>query len=159
MAWTRVDGWVWVVAGIDHDTAEAWAQVAKVGDRFAALQPVYDAVTDRWAGSAQTSPAGSSCAMTGDPLSLGPRHRLAGLARDHRQPGVAGRAGDRRLRRALDPHPQRPVPVVQLDDTVEELRQAVASFVDRDNRSWLIQRHGHHTPKEAYQGAQSASAA
>jgi putative transposase len=48
MAWTRSDGWVWVFACIDHDTAEAWAQVAKIGDRFAALQPVYDAVVDRW---------------------------------------------------------------------------------------------------------------
>ena len=48
---------------------------------------------------------------------------------------------------------------VQLSDTVDELRQAVASFVDRYNSSWLIQRHGHHTPKEAYQAAQSASAA
>jgi hypothetical protein len=48
MAWTRVDGWVWVFACIDHYTAEAWAHVAKVGDRFAALQPIYDAVTDRW---------------------------------------------------------------------------------------------------------------
>jgi putative transposase len=48
MAWTRVDGWVWVFACIDHYTAEAWAHVAKTGDRFAALQPVYDAVIDRW---------------------------------------------------------------------------------------------------------------
>jgi putative transposase len=48
MAWTRDDGWVWVFACLDHDTAEAWAHVAKVGDRFAALQPVYDAVIDRW---------------------------------------------------------------------------------------------------------------
>ena len=48
MAWTRADGWVWVFACIDHYTAEAWAHVAKVGDRFAALQPVYDAVIDRW---------------------------------------------------------------------------------------------------------------
>jgi hypothetical protein len=39
MAWTRVDGWVWVVVCVDHSTAEAWAQVAKIGDRFAALQP------------------------------------------------------------------------------------------------------------------------
>jgi hypothetical protein len=36
---------------------------------------------------------------------------------------------------------------------VEELRQAMAGFVDRDNISWLIQRHGHRTPKEAYQTA------
>jgi hypothetical protein len=48
MAWTRSDGWVWVFAYVDHYTAEAWAHVAKVGDRFAALQPVYDAVIDRW---------------------------------------------------------------------------------------------------------------
>ena len=45
---------------------------------------------------------------------------------------------------------------VQLYDTVEELRQAVAGFVDRYNRAWLIQRHGHQTPKEAYQIAQLA---
>jgi len=42
---------------------------------------------------------------------------------------------------------------------VEELRQAVADFVDSYNRSWLIQRHGHQTPKEAYQAAQTAAAA
>jgi putative transposase len=48
MAWTRTDGWVWVFVCVDHYTAEAWAHVAKIGDRFAALQPVYDAVVDRW---------------------------------------------------------------------------------------------------------------
>jgi putative transposase len=40
MAWTRDDGWVWVFCVVDHYTAEAWAHVAKIGDRFAALQPV-----------------------------------------------------------------------------------------------------------------------
>jgi hypothetical protein len=50
MAWTRSDGWVWVFACVDHYTAEAWAHVAKIGDRFAALQPIYDAVTDRFGG-------------------------------------------------------------------------------------------------------------
>jgi hypothetical protein len=48
MAWTRAGGRVWVFCVVDHYTAEAWAHVAKVGDRFAALQPVYDAVIDRW---------------------------------------------------------------------------------------------------------------
>jgi hypothetical protein len=48
MAWTRSDGWVWVFCVVDHYSAEAWAHVAKIGDRFAALQPVYDAVIDRW---------------------------------------------------------------------------------------------------------------
>jgi putative transposase len=40
-------GWV-MSAYVDHDPAEAWAHVAKTGDRFAALQPVYDAIVDRW---------------------------------------------------------------------------------------------------------------
>jgi hypothetical protein len=36
-----------VFACVDHYTAEAWAHAAKTGDRFAAPQPVYDAVIDR----------------------------------------------------------------------------------------------------------------
>ena len=48
MAWTRTDGWAWVFVLVDHHTDEAWCHVAKVGNRFAALQPVYDAVVDRF---------------------------------------------------------------------------------------------------------------
>jgi putative transposase len=48
---------------------------------------------------------------------------------------------------------------VQLHDTIDELRQAVTDFVERYNSSWRIQRHGHRTPKEAYQTAQAAAAA
>jgi putative transposase len=33
---------------VDHFTAEAWTTVAKRGDRFACLEPIYDAVTDRF---------------------------------------------------------------------------------------------------------------
>ena len=50
MAYTSEHGWVWVFATIDHYTAEAWTHVAARGDRFAALQPVYDAVIDRFGG-------------------------------------------------------------------------------------------------------------
>jgi hypothetical protein len=48
--------------------------------------------------------------------------------------------------------------MVQLHDTIDELRQAVAGFVERSNRSWLI--HATATrPEEAYQPAQPAAAA
>jgi putative transposase len=47
----------------------------------------------------------------------------------------------------------------ELHDTIDQLRQAVTGFVDRYNTSWLIQRHGHQTPKEAYQAAQVTAAA
>jgi len=46
-----------------------------------------------------------------------------------------------------------------LHDTVDELRQAVAGFVQSDNSQWLIGRLGHRTPKEAYQDATTTPAA
>ncbi len=49
MAYTARDGWVWAFAAVDHYTAEAWASVARRGDRFAALEPIYDATRDRFA--------------------------------------------------------------------------------------------------------------
>jgi len=51
MAWTVENGWVWVFDLVDHYTCEACVvtgqHVAKVGDRFAALQTIYDAVIDQ----------------------------------------------------------------------------------------------------------------
>ena len=49
-AWRQrfsMTGWSCQHQRFDHHTCEAWAHVAKVGDRFAALRRVYDAVIDR----------------------------------------------------------------------------------------------------------------
>jgi putative transposase len=146
MAWTRTDGWVWVFACVDHYTAEAWAHVAKTGDRFAALQPVYDAVVDRWdrldADIARGlelrhdwGPQYRSAHFTGSLAWLGISDDPAFLG----EPETNGCA-ERWIRTLKDQ-----CLWVQLYDTVEELRQAVAGFVDRYNTSWLIQRHGHRT--------------
>ena len=37
---------------------------------------------------------------------------------------------------------------MQYFETVEELRQALASFAAKYNASWLRQRHGHKTPNQ-----------
>ena len=112
------------------------------------------------AGWTPTSPAACHCATTG-----GPQYRSAhftgslawlGISDDPAflgEPETNGCA-ERWIRTLKEQ-----CLWVQLHDTVEELRQAVAGFVDRYNTAWLIQRHGHLTPKEAYQAAQSASAA
>jgi putative transposase len=160
MAWTRDDGWVWVFCVVDHYSAEAWAHVAKVGDRFAALQPVYDAVIDRW---------GRLDADIARGLSLrhdwGPQYRSAhflgsigwlGIADDAAflgEPETNGCA-ERWIRTLKEQ-----CLWAELRDGVDELRQAVASFVTTYNTQWLIQRHGHLTPKEAYQAAQQTAAA
>jgi putative transposase len=160
MAWTRVDGWVWVFACVDHDSAEAWAHVAKIGDRFAALPPVYDAVVDRW---------GRLDADIARGLQLrhdwGPQYRSGhflgsiawlGIADDAAflgEPETNGCA-ERWIRTLKEQ-----CLWVELHDTIDQLRQAVSGFVDRYNTSWLIQRHGHQTPKEAYRAAHPATAA
>ena len=48
IAYTRDDGRVWAFCCIDHFSCEAWTGVAKRGDRFACLEPIYDAITDRF---------------------------------------------------------------------------------------------------------------
>ena len=47
----------------------------------------------------------------------------------------------------------------QLHDTIDELRQAVTTFVETYNTQWLIGRLGYRTPKEAYQDSQATAAA
>jgi putative transposase len=160
MAWTRADGWVWVFACVDHYTAEAWVHVAKIGDRFAALQPVYDAVIDRFGGL--TADIARGISLRHD---WGPQYRSAhflgsigwlGIADDAAflgEPETNGCA-ERWIRTLKEQ-----CLWVELHDTIDQLRQAVTGLVDRYNTSWLIQRHGHLTPKEAYQAAQAAAAA
>jgi putative transposase len=160
MAWTRDDGWVWVFCVVDHYTAEAWAHVAKVGDRFAALQPVYDAVIDRFGGLSADVARG--LALRHD---WGPQYRSAHFLGSIAWLGISDDAAFRgepetngcaeRWIRTL----KEQCLWAGLHDTVDELRQAVAGFVDTYNTQWLIGRLGHRTPKEAYQDATTTAAA
>jgi putative transposase len=159
MAWTRTDGWVWVFVCVDHYTAEAWAHVAKIGDRFAALQPVYDAVIGRW--GRLDADIARGVQLRHD---WGPQYRSGhflgsiawlGIADDAAflgEPETNGCA-ERWIRTLKEQ-----CLWAELHDTIDQLRQAVSGFVDRYNTSWLIQRHGHLTPREAYRTAQAAAA-
>jgi putative transposase len=42
---------------------------------------------------------------------------------------------------------------------VAELRAGVKAFIERYNSEWLIERHGHMTPREAYLAAMKGAAA
>jgi hypothetical protein len=82
--------------------------------RAPAVQPVFDAVIDRLAGSSRTWPGGSRCGATGTPVPLWTLHRLDPLARHQRLAPLHRRARKQRLCRAVHPHPQRAaVPVGQ----------------------------------------------
>jgi transposase InsO family protein len=160
MAYTRNDGWVWVFCCVEHFTAEGWASVAKRGDRFACLEPIYDAVREHFGEVAPDIARG--VAMRHD---WGPQYTsghfqgaLAWLGISD-SPAFAGEppcngCAERFIRTLKEQ-----VIWAKLYDDVEELRAAIAVFIELYNSQWLIERHGHRTPREAYADARKAVAA
>ena len=160
MAWTRDDGWVWVFACVDHFSAEAWAHVAKIGDRHAALQPIYDGVIDRWGslepdiarGIAVRHDWGSQYRSVHFQASL----RWLGMVDD---PAFVGEPETNGCAERWIKTLKEQCLWARLYDDVHDLRQAVAAFQHLYNHEWLIQRHGHRTPKEAYTASLTQEAA
>jgi transposase InsO family protein len=148
MAWTRAAGWVWVVAWVDHSPAEAWAHAA----RSATASPP---------SSRSPTPSSTAGRLEADVArGLAPRHDWGPQYRSAHFPGSLAWLGisddpaflgEPETNGCAEPWIRTLTEQclwVQLHDTVEELGQAVAGFVDRSNSSWLSQRHSHQTPKE-----------
>ena len=160
MAWTKDDGWVWVFALLDHYSDEAWAHVAKVGNRFAALQPVYDAVIDRFGALGADAARGIKL-----------RHDWGSQYRsDHFQGSLTwlgiqddaafvgepqGNGVAERFMRTL----KEQCLWSRLFEDTDDLRQGVATFIETYNNEWLIERLGHCTPREAFIEATTVKAA
>jgi putative transposase len=160
MAWTRTDGWVWAFVLVDHHTDEAWCHVAKIGNRFAALQPVYDAVIDRFGRLGPNLARGIKL-----------RHDWGSQYRAHHFQGsltwlgitddaafvgeLQGNGVAERFIRTL----KEQCLWARLYEDVDDLRQAVAAFTTTYNHEWLIERLGHRTPHEAFIEATAATAA
>ena len=160
MAWTKNDGWVWVFALLDHYTDEAWAHVAKVGNRFAALQPVYDAVIDRFGKLGPDVARGIKL-----------RHDWGSQYRSHHFQGSLnwlgieddaafvgepqGNGVAERFMRTI----KEQCLWSRLFEDVDDLRQGVATFIQTYNDEWLIERLGHRTPREAFNEATAQVAA
>lgn len=160
MAYTQDDGWGWAFVAVDHFTAEAWATVAKRGDRFAATEPIYDAVRQRF--GAVTPDVARGIALRHD---WGPQYTSGHFQGALRWLGIEPSpafAGEppcngcaERFIRTLKEQCLWARTYVDLDD----LRAAVCAFLERYNTQWLIERHGHRTPREAYAHARQAVAA
>jgi putative transposase len=160
MAWTRSDGWVWVFALLDHHTDEAWCHVAKVGNRFAALQPVYDAVIDRFGHLGPNVARGIKL-----------RHDWGGQYRSEHFQGsltwlgieddaafVGEPQGNGVAERFMRTIKEQCLWTRLFSDT-DDLRQGVAAFTRTYNDEWLIERLGHRTPREAFAQATAQAAA
>jgi transposase InsO family protein len=160
LGWTREDGWCWIFACVDHYTAEAWSHVAKVGDRFAALQPVYDAVTDRFGELRADVARGISVRHDWGSQyrshHFGGSLRWLGIGDDPAYPGEPeGNGCVERWIRTL----KEQCLWARVYEDIDDLRQGVAAFTHLYNTEWLIERHGHRTPQEAYAAWQQEVAA
>lgn len=150
-----VEGNATIFIVLDHCTAECLGiHAARFGTRFEALEPVRQAVSSRW-GTFEEGIAGSSG------LSLRHDHgsqfvsdvfqdelRFLGITSSPafvREPESNGCA--ERFIRTL----KEQLLWLRRFDTVEELRQALHEFKDRYNREWLIERHGHRSPRDHYE--------
>jgi transposase InsO family protein len=160
MAHTVVDGWVWVFVCVDHYSAEAWASVAVRGDRFAALEPVYDAVRDHFGVVGPDAARGVACRHDWGPQYTSGHFqgslRWLGISDSPAFPGEPSCNGcAERFIRTL----KEQCLWSRHHHDVTDLRAAVADFVERYNTEWLIERHDHATPREAYRAALAVRAA
>ena len=145
------EGWVWVFVAVEHWNAECvgW-HVCKQGTRYAALEPICQGLM---------AAAGSVGSDAGRGLSLRMDHGTQYLS-DHflnqlrywgilpsfafiEQPQTNGVA--ERFNRTLKEQAIHG----RVFHTVEDVRVAVADFVERYNDQWLVEKNGFRSPRQA----------
>lgn len=148
---TMDEGWVWIFVAVEHWNAECMGwHVCKYGTRYAALEPVAQGLMAAF---------GSVAADAGRGLSLRMDHGTQYLS-DHflnqirhwgvspsfafiEQPQTNGVA--ERFNRTL----KEQVIHGRVFHTLENVRQAVAGFVELYNDQWLVEKNGFKSPRQA----------
>jgi transposase InsO family protein len=155
------EGWCWIFTAVEHWNAECvgW-HVSKNGDRFAALQPLSMALTNRF-GSVDASAARGLVLRMDHGTQYLSEHfqkqlKFWGIAPSFSfvaEPQTNGVA--ERFFRTL----KEQVIYGRNYRTVEEVRMAVADFMDRYNQLWLVEKLGFRSPRQAFEEYQPKMAA
>jgi transposase InsO family protein len=128
------DVWVWVFSVTEHWNSECMGwHVCKTGDRFAALEPVMQAVKARYGALSKEVANLQQLACWGIQSSFG-------LVRQPETNGVAERFHRTLKDQILDGRAFR---------NVDEVREAVGQFVQIYNEQWLVAKRGHQSSLEA----------
>jgi transposase InsO family protein len=158
--YTEQEGWCWFFGAIDHhlDEVVGW-HVAKLGDRWAALEPIRQGVrhafgrfgkdvarglalrcdwgpqyiADAWINEVKWLGCTISPSYVGEPECNGVAERFMRTLKEQ----------------CIYLHQFR---------SLEEARQVIAAFISRYNAEWLIERLGHRTPSQARADAQQRAA-
>ena len=148
---TAEDGWVWTFAAVDHWNAECvgW-HVCKVGNRFAALEPIAQGLGRRY-GSVEADVArGLALRMDHGSQYLSDHflnqlrywgiHTSFAFVEEPETNGVV-----ERWNRTL----KEPAVYGRVFRNLAEVRAAVAAFVERYNQCWRLEKLAYRTPSEA----------
>lgn len=163
---TLEEGWGWVFVNVEHWNAEVMGwHVCKKGNRFAALEPVSQGVKKEFGSVEAGSARGLELMLRMD---SGSQYRSEdfqnqvktwGIAPSFafvREPQTNGVA--ERFIRTL----KEQVIYGRTFRTIEEVRQAVAKFVELYNNEWLIEKNGYRSPiqmRDAYYSSDVEEAA
>jgi len=147
---TRQEGWCWFFGAIDHCVEDlvGW-HVAKVGDRWAALEPIRQGVQQTHGGYRPKIALGLGLRMDWGPQYTADQFlgelRWLGIRPSPSYVGEPECNGvmERWIRTLKEE-------CLYLHDfaTLEEARQVIGEFIERYNHQWLLERHGYRTPVE-----------
>jgi putative transposase len=158
---TLEDGWVWLFTAIEHWNAECvgW-HVAKIGSRYAALEPISMALNNVYGAATAEVARGLALRMDHGTQYLSD-HFLNqvrfwgiqpsfGFIQEPETNGVAERFNRTLKEQAI---------YGRVFRNLEEVRTAVATFVATYNEHWMIQKLGHRSPAQARRDLYMAKAA
>ena len=157
---TERDGWCWFFGAIDHysDDVVGW-HVAKLGDRWAALEPLRHGARDLLGGFRKDVARGLK--IRGD---WGPQYIADAWISEVKWLGMTispSYVGEpecngvvERFIRTL----KEQCLYLHRFETLEEARVIIAAFITRYNHEWLIERLGHRTPAQARAAARRRAA-
>lgn len=145
---TVEDGYVWIFTAVEHWNAQCMGcHITKKGDRFAALEPVAQAVSEQFGHVGSDAARGLTLRMDHGTQYLSNHFqnqlKFWGIAPSFsfiEQPQTNGVA--ERFFRTL----KEQVIYGRIYHTVEELRHAVYKFIDSYNRQWCVEKNGFLSP-------------
>src|SRR5262249_49655129 len=160
--YTEGDGWCWFFGAIDHylDEVVGW-HTAKLGDRWAALEPIRQGVRVRHAFGRFGKDVARGLALRCD---WGPQYIADAWINEVKwlgctiSPSYAGEPKchgvAERFMRTLKEH------CIYLPQfaSLEEAQRLIGEFIARYNTEWLIERLGHQTPAQARADARQKAA-
>jgi len=149
--YTEADGWCWFFGAIDHGIDEllGW-HVAKLGDRWAALEPIRQGVRHAFGGFQKDIARGLAVRCD-----WGPQYIADAWINEVKWLGITispSYVGEpecngviERFMRTL----KEQCLYLERFQTLEEARRVIANFIERYNHEWLIERLDYRNPAQA----------